>query len=136
MIEQELRALIAGGETLTVEFKSDLGPLSDSDLIEAVVCLANRLGGILLVGVEDDGRVTGLHPRTSHRAGILSAFVASRTVPPVTVEADFFDLSEGQVARADHPGRLSTCFHQRWPVLIRYWMFTVVLAAGRYTPMS
>jgi len=33
---EELRALIAGGESLTVEFKSDQGPLSDADLIETV----------------------------------------------------------------------------------------------------
>jgi len=62
MTPEELRALIAGGESLTAEFKSDQGPLSDADLIEIVVCLANSQGGTLLVGVEDDGRVTGLHP--------------------------------------------------------------------------
>ena len=63
MKAEELLNLIAAGETLTVEFKSDRGPLPDADLIEAVVCLANGQGGILLIGVEDDGRVTGLHPR-------------------------------------------------------------------------
>jgi ATP-dependent DNA helicase RecG len=63
MNEQALRELIAGGETLTVEFKSDRGPLPDADLIETVVCLANGQGGMLLLGIEDDGRITGLHPR-------------------------------------------------------------------------
>lgn len=62
MTEQELLDLIAGGETLTVEFKSDRGDgLSDHVLQEAVVCLANHEGGHLLVGVEDNGRITGLH---------------------------------------------------------------------------
>jgi hypothetical protein len=37
MTPEELRALIAGGESLTTEFKSDQGPLSDADLIETVV---------------------------------------------------------------------------------------------------
>ena len=32
MKSEELRALIAEGETLMVEFKSDQGPLSDADL--------------------------------------------------------------------------------------------------------
>jgi hypothetical protein len=41
MIPDELRVLIAQGESLTVEFKSDQGPLPDADLIETVVCLAN-----------------------------------------------------------------------------------------------
>ena len=98
MTEQELRTLIAGGETPSVEFKSDQGPLPDTDLIETVVCLANGQGGTLLIGVEDDGRVTGLHPSHRTHPTALAAFVANRTVPPVTVEAEFVDLPEGTVA--------------------------------------
>ncbi len=56
MTPDELTQLIANGETLTVEFKSDSAwlsdkhSLSDKDLLEAVVCLANTSGGILLIG--------------------------------------------------------------------------------------
>jgi ATP-dependent DNA helicase RecG len=64
MNPDELQALIAQGESLTVEFKSDQGPLPDTDLIETAVCLANGQGGMLLVGVEDDRRVTGCIPDT------------------------------------------------------------------------
>ena len=98
MTPEDLRALIAGGETLTVEFKSDQGPLSDADLVETAVCLANAQGGTLLIGVEDDGRVTGLHPRHRTHPSVLAAFVANRTVPPVSAEADFVNLPEGSVA--------------------------------------
>ncbi|WP_295622647.1 helix-turn-helix domain-containing protein, partial [uncultured Lamprocystis sp.] len=49
-------------ESLTVEFKSDRKKLSDIDLVEALVCLANAEGGELWLGVEDDGTPTGLHP--------------------------------------------------------------------------
>ncbi|MFQ5344031.1 MAG: RNA-binding domain-containing protein [Anaerolineae bacterium] len=98
MTPDDLRALIVGGETLSVEFKSDQGPLPDADLIETVVCLANAQGGTLLIGVEDDGRVTGLHPRRHTHPAALAAFVASRTVPPVSVEAEFVNLPEGPVA--------------------------------------
>ena len=45
MTVEELGKLIAGGETLTVEFKSDRKGLPDRDLIEAVVALANTEGG-------------------------------------------------------------------------------------------
>lgn len=98
MNEDELRNLIAGGETATLEFKSDRGPLPDHELIEAVVCLANHRGGVLLVGVEDDGRVTGLHPRHQTGPSSLAAFVASRTVPPLSVEAGFVTLKEDLMA--------------------------------------
>lgn len=42
-------------ESLTVEFKSDRKRLSDVELVEAVVCLANAEGGEVWLGVEDDG---------------------------------------------------------------------------------
>ena len=67
MTPEKLRELIAEGETLAVEFKGEeRAALSDRDLVESIVCLANRPRdepGWLLVGVEDDGRVTGARPR-------------------------------------------------------------------------
>jgi ATP-dependent DNA helicase RecG len=71
-------------ETLTVEFKSDRARLSDRELVEAVVCLANAEGGEVWLGVEDDGTPTGLHAEHLHLAG-LGGLVASRTSPSVTI---------------------------------------------------
>ena len=73
-------------ESLTVEFKSDRHCLSDQDLVEAVVCLANTDGGTLYIGVEDDGQPTGLHAK--HRSGSerLAAMIANRTSPPINVQ--------------------------------------------------
>ena len=84
-------SFIARGETLSVEFKGEeRAPLNDRDLVEAVVCLANRIGdepSLLLVGVEDDGRITGARPR--HGAATdtdkLAALVAGRTRPALAV---------------------------------------------------
>ena len=59
-IEQYIRA----GESLKVEFKGEQREsLSDREIYETVVCLANADGGILLIGVENDGRLTGARPR-------------------------------------------------------------------------
>jgi len=80
---------IAGGERYDVEFKGERrGKLNDRDLVEAVVCLANGSGGVLLVGVEDDGTVSGAMPR--HEAGRtdplrVQALVANSTQPPLSV---------------------------------------------------
>ena len=57
-------------ESLTCEFKSDRQCLSDRDLIEAVVCMANAQGGEIYLGVEDGGVVTGLHANHRHLAGM------------------------------------------------------------------
>ncbi|MCL6527353.1 MAG: hypothetical protein K6T57_10800 [Thermaceae bacterium] len=55
MTPERLRDLIASGESLEVEFKGEgKAPLGDRELLEAVVCLANRTGdqsGWLLIGV-------------------------------------------------------------------------------------
>ncbi len=51
------------GESLECEFKSDRKRLSDGTLYEEIVAFANSGGGVLLIGVEDDGQVTGAQPR-------------------------------------------------------------------------
>ena len=118
--ERDLRALIAGGETITVEFKSDQGPLSDADLVETVVCLANGQGGTLLIGVEDDGRVTELHPRHRSHPAALAAFIANRTVPPLTVETDFVTLPEGLVAVIGVPAARQPSSTSDGRLVVRY----------------
>ncbi|WP_250287521.1 AlbA family DNA-binding domain-containing protein [Frankia sp. CiP1_Cm_nod2] len=91
-----VRAAIDGGETLSVEFKGEeRQSLGDRELIEAVVCLANGHGGLLLLGVEDSGLVTGARPRHGNRTDPqrLQALIANSTQPPVqtavsTIEID------------------------------------------------
>lgn len=79
-----MAARLPTSENLTTEFKSDRGRLGDDELVATVVCLANTDGGDLYLGVEDDGRASGLHPAHQNLAG-LSALIANRTVPPVAV---------------------------------------------------
>ena len=100
MTSDQLKDLIKKGEMLTVEFKGEeRAPLSDRDLIEAIVCLANRPGqeaGHILLGVEDDGRVTGLHATTaSQRRDVLQmqALIASRTRPSLTCRAEVVTIT-------------------------------------------
>ncbi|HQF54389.1 MAG TPA: ATP-binding protein, partial [Fibrobacteria bacterium] len=84
-------------ETLTVEFKSDLKRLSDQDLVEAIVGLANAEGGELWLGVEDDGTPTGLHKEHQMLAG-LAGLVAARTSPSVSVTVEDVELGAVRVA--------------------------------------
>jgi ATP-dependent DNA helicase RecG len=87
MVEKrKIEDIIKQGETLTVEFKRD-NPLSDRELVEAVVALANTEGGILLLGVEDDGAVSGLHKTHTDIFGI-PPLVANKTIPSISVRAE------------------------------------------------
>ena len=76
--EQEIHHLIQQGENLELEFKSDRQPLPDRELVAAVVALANTEGGVLLLGVEDDGTITGLHPNHEDISGI-PGLIGNRT---------------------------------------------------------
>ena len=89
-------------ESLTVEFKSDVDRLPDKELITAVVCLANTDGGELYVGIEDDGRVTGLH-RDHLQFGSVVALIANRTVPPLTVRSELLTVDGLPVGRLTIP---------------------------------
>jgi ATP-dependent DNA helicase RecG len=84
-------------ESLTVEFKSDRSRLSDRDLVEAIVCMANAEGGELWLGVEDDGRVTGLHPERLQASGLVG-LVAARTSPSLSVTVSSVNMDDLTVA--------------------------------------
>lgn len=53
----ELRELILNGEGSGVEFKRD--EVENHDLAEEIVAFANLAGGVVLLGVEDDGSIHG-----------------------------------------------------------------------------
>lgn len=89
-------------ESLTVEFKSDRHCLSDKDLIESVVCMANGQGGEIYLGVEDDGSVTGLHANHRQLDG-LAAMIANRTQPHVRVAVVAIQAGDKSVARITVP---------------------------------
>jgi len=63
MDADRLKEVIALGESLCWEFKSDRRKLSDSEIYEEIVAMANTEGGILFIGVEDDGTISGAQPR-------------------------------------------------------------------------
>ena len=96
MSTHELEQLIMQGETLTVEFKSDLKCLPDRELLAAIVSLANTEGGDLLLGVEDDGTVTGVHANHQNTTG-LPVLIANRTNPPISVRVETLDLAAGTI---------------------------------------
>ncbi|MFQ3609955.1 MAG: ATP-binding protein [Fimbriimonadales bacterium] len=110
MTSETVRALIQAGESIDVEFKGEeRKPLSDDELVEAVVCLANRTSrkpAWLLIGVEDDGRITGARPR--HEADKtdsvrLAALIQNRTRPSVSPRVFIVPLQEKEVIVIEVP---------------------------------
>ena len=85
--KQELQTILAKGETLKVEFKSDSKGLPDRDIVAAAVAIANTEGGLILLGVEDDGTVTGVQSVHQDTTGLV-ALIANRTSPSIAVRAE------------------------------------------------
>lgn len=89
-------------ESLEIEFKSDLKSYPDHELIDEIVGMANTEGGTLYLGVEDDGRLSGVHK--NHRDPIgLTALIANSTVPPVSVRADLLSEDNHDILRIEIP---------------------------------
>jgi ATP-dependent DNA helicase RecG len=106
-LAQRVRAWIAAGETLEVEFKSERRKaLNDRDLVEVVVCLANGAGGVLLIGVDDDGTPTGARPR--HEDGRtnpqrVQALIANTTQPPIATTVHVVQIGEASIVVVEVP---------------------------------
>ena len=96
-------ALLQAGESLSLEFKGESRKaLSDAELVESVVCLANcdrEDDGWLLVGVEDDGTVTGAKPRHGSVTvpDRVVALIANRTRPSLSVRAFAVNMNGREV---------------------------------------
>ncbi len=109
MTPERLREIIQAGESLDVEFKGERSqPVSDSEPVEAAVCLANRSSdrpGWLLLGVEDDRSVTGARPRHHDRTDPLrvQALIANRTRPSLSVRVEVLSLEGKDVVASEVP---------------------------------
>ncbi len=61
MTEQEVINIIKGGENIHTEFKESKNKLPKT-LFETVCAFLNTNGGIILLGVSDSGKITGINP--------------------------------------------------------------------------
>lgn len=136
----ELLEFVANGESSGVEFKRDV--LQNHDLARELVALSNLEGGMVLLGVDDDGRIAGLARdrleewvmtacRDKIRPGIIPFFETIRDVQPgvdvaiVRVPRGFnvhslwhnnrhtYYIRVGTQSREPTPEELSRLFQQR-----------------------
>lgn len=102
----ELLNLIAAGESFTLEFKrGGRSDMSDNDIVDAVICMANGDGGQILLGVEDDGTITGAEARhgattSPHR---LQAMILNRTDGPLATSIDLIEVDDRAVVVINVP---------------------------------
>lgn len=81
MNREELRNIIAGGETSTVQFKRTFKVAEDA--ANEMIAFANSQGGLLIIGIDDKtGDIIGLPYEERQRLGSLIAAAATDSVTP------------------------------------------------------
>lgn len=89
-------------ETLTVEFKSDIEGFSEAELAAEIVGMTNTEGGMLYLGVEDDGTPTGLSKKHKDPIGLM-ALIANKTVPSIPVRAEIIEECDVEIMQIQVP---------------------------------
>ena len=108
MKRHELRDLIAGGESSTVEFKRKF--TSAEKFAREIIAFANTAGGYLIIGVDDDGTVIGVE---SEKEIVELVEVARHYITPdltldtEIVEIEFVDVAVVHIPNSEEkPHRL------------------------------
>jgi hypothetical protein len=81
-IEAQLIDIIKRGEGINVEFKPGLVRENYSDFMETVVSFANTSGGIIFLGVDDKGRVSGFEENVTDTVTNLIADYCEPSIEP------------------------------------------------------
>src|SRR3989338_126607 len=90
---ESLRRLVREGESDTLELKKSL---SDIDRIVEEVCgFANTHGGIVLIGVSDDGKIAGVEV-ARHTEERLANKIADNTEEPLSPSLNLIRLENGK----------------------------------------
>lgn len=94
--------MIPKKETFTIEFKSDIDCLDEKELVSEIVGMTNTEGGVLYLGVEDNGDITGVHKKHKDPNGAM-ALIANKTVPSLSVRAEIIEEEGIEVLQIQIP---------------------------------
>jgi ATP-dependent DNA helicase RecG len=96
MDKKKLFEIIACGESSRIQFKADF--TNPNQLAAELVAFSNSGGGRILVGVNDDGGISGLNTKDIGRLNQLLSNVASQLVrPPINPITENIRFDEGLV---------------------------------------
>lgn len=95
MTEEKIKELVSSSEKTRTEFKSCTNQVSSS-VYETVCSFANRSGGVILLGVDDDGTIIGVNKKASsdiskniiNTLGNKQQFFPTLRVEPELLEVD------------------------------------------------
>ena len=96
METEELLGIVANGEDSKSQFKTNVN--NSENLAQEMVAFSNSQGGVMLIGVTDDGDIAGLTSDDIRRLNQLVFNAATQhTLPPISPTTQNFSLPGGMV---------------------------------------
>ncbi|MDR1637816.1 MAG: ATP-binding protein [Treponema sp.] len=114
MLKAELFEIIGNGENSGVEFKRD--DIRPEQLAKEIVAFANLQGGRILLGVEDDGSISGLR-RSNIQEWVLHVF-RDKVHPQMIPFYEEVSVNDGKrigIVSVAPPGRLFRAVYRGAP---------------------
>ncbi|TLE15435.1 ATP-dependent DNA helicase RecG [Vibrio cholerae] len=105
METEELLAIIANGEDSRHQFKQNI--TRAESLVPELAAFSNSKGGLLLIGVTDEGGIQGLTIEDMGRINQLVSNAAKDVKPPISVTTENVALPSGMVMIVDVPEGIS-----------------------------
>lgn len=94
-IKQNINEIIKQGENSAIEFKS--ADVKSENIAKEITAFANMDGGIILIGVEDDGSLSGISTEKKWEEWIMN-IVRNNINPPLSVEFELVEINEKTIA--------------------------------------
>jgi len=93
--------LIRGGENSSVEFKSSA--VRSESIVREISAFANANGGVIMVGVEDSGAVTGIGSEKQNDEEWSVNVARNNITPAIIVDVSFVHLDDKKILCIDVP---------------------------------
>lgn len=90
--EEIVKSWIDGGENESVEFKEVL--THADDVVKSVVAFANTNGGVIILGVKDDGSIAGYKEPIATTRERLERMLAEKCDPPISFDLERVDAGD------------------------------------------
>lgn len=100
MTRKQLIKLIEEGEKLTVEFKKRFS--SEDKIAKEMLAFANTKGGIIIFGVEDNGKICGVLSEKGE-AELIKTAAEKYCEPPLKYSLEFINIGQDELVIVEIP---------------------------------